>query len=121
MDGRRRRRFARLLDEREADALQRQRQAEEAVAAITDARDGAQGDDEHDPEGVTLSAEWSRWDGLHRDAEAEVLRIHAARRRLADATYGVCEGCGAEIPEGRLEILPFAALCVACAERVERR
>ncbi|MFZ4511674.1 MAG: TraR/DksA family transcriptional regulator, partial [Candidatus Nanopelagicales bacterium] len=28
---------------------------------------------------------------------------------------GECDACGAAIPEGRLEIHPWAVLCVPCA------
>jgi RNA polymerase-binding transcription factor DksA len=38
-----------------------------------------------------------------------------ALRRLDEGQYGICEGCGRSIPEERLEILPFTAVCVDCA------
>ena len=38
--------------------------------------------------------------------------IRRARHRLADGTYGICEVCGAAIPEARLEVRPWAARCV---------
>jgi DnaK suppressor protein len=34
---------------------------------------------------------------------------------VADGTYGVCEVCGARIPDGRLEARPTARTCVGCA------
>jgi RNA polymerase-binding transcription factor DksA len=30
-------------------------------------------------------------------------------------TYGVCENCGEQIPEARLEAMPAARLCISCA------
>ena len=38
-----------------------------------------------------------------------------ALRRLDEGLYGVCESCGRSIPEERLEVLPFTAVCVDCA------
>jgi RNA polymerase-binding transcription factor DksA len=73
-------------------------------------------DDEHDPEGVTLSAEWQRIDALRRAALAEQSEIATALGRIADGTYGVCVRCGKRIPAGRLEVRPMAAMCVECAE-----
>jgi DnaK suppressor protein len=35
--------------------------------------------------------------------------------KFDEHTYGVCDGCGVEIPPERLEVLPWAALCVGCA------
>ncbi|PZG13874.1 conjugal transfer protein TraR [Micromonospora craterilacus] len=40
-----------------------------------------------------------------------------ALRRMSEGTYGVCEGCGGEIPTARLEILPWACFCVPCQHR----
>ena len=43
--------------------------------------------------------------------------IAAALRRLDEGTYGKCESCGAAIGEARLEALPFARSCIACAAK----
>ena len=72
-------------------------------------------DDEHDPEGVTLSAEWSRLEGLRGAAERELLEIDAALARSASGAYGMCVSCGRPIPAARLEARPDATRCVACA------
>ena len=46
--------------------------------------------------------------------------IDEALSRVDDGTYGLCEDCGAEIAEGRLEALPFTRLCVTCQSDRER-
>jgi DnaK suppressor protein len=46
--------------------------------------------------------------------------IQAARGRLADGTFGICEDCEAEIPERRLAAIPWARRCVPCQERADR-
>jgi RNA polymerase-binding transcription factor DksA len=33
--------------------------------------------------------------------------------------YGICTKCGAEISKERLEIVPYAALCIKCAEKTD--
>jgi len=50
----------------------------------------------------------------------EIEEINAALRRISDSTYGICECCGAEIPLGRLRVLPATRFCVDCAKGVER-
>lgn len=40
--------------------------------------------------------------------------IEAAFARVRDGSYGCCRGCAKAIPVERLEILPYAALCVPC-------
>ena len=52
--------------------------------------------------------------GLATHASSRVEAIDAALARLADGTYGICLGCGARIPFGRLIVMPECALCIAC-------
>ncbi|MFG6401111.1 MULTISPECIES: TraR/DksA family transcriptional regulator [unclassified Microbacterium] len=78
-------------------------------------RADATADDEHDPEGSTLSGEWQRVDQLRRGIEGERDDIAAALTRVAEGTYGLCTVCGRPIAAGRLEVRPTAATCVACA------
>ncbi|GEP47553.1 molecular chaperone DnaK [Microbacterium saccharophilum] len=80
-------------------------------------RADATADDEHDPEGSTLSGEWQRVEALRRAARAERADVDAALQRVADGSYGVCASCGRPIPPARLEARPMATLCVACAQR----
>lgn len=43
--------------------------------------------------------------------------IARALAKLDEGSYGVCDVCGGPIPEGRLEVHPWAVRCVACASR----
>jgi len=46
--------------------------------------------------------------------------IDEALGRVDDGSYGLCEDCGADIAEGRLQALPFTRLCVTCQSDRER-
>lgn len=46
--------------------------------------------------------------------------VRAALAKLDAGTYGVCDGCGRPVPEGRLEALPWATRCVACQSQLRR-
>lgn len=83
-------------------------------------RAGLNDDDEHDPDGAPLSAEWSRLTGLADAARSKLEQVDDALARLDDGTYGICAACGKPIPAGRLEVRPFAEHCVPCAERLAR-
>lgn len=48
-------------------------------------------------------------------------QIDSALERIRLNKYGVCLGCGKEIPQARLEALPYALMCVSCAAREERK
>ncbi|AZS42563.1 General stress protein 16O [Microbacterium oleivorans] len=84
-------------------------------AALRVDRSDATADDEHDPEGSTLSGEWQRVDALRASTRDELAQVAMALARVDAGTYGVCERCGREIPAARMEVRPQATMCVACA------
>ena len=47
-------------------------------------------------------------------------QIEAALARIKNREYGTCESCGETIPDARLKALPWARVCVRCAERASR-
>lgn len=57
---------------------------------------------------------------LMESEEATLDAIELALERIEDSTYGTCEECGVRIPKARLNAIPYASLCVKCAERNER-
>lgn len=56
------------------------------------------------------------------DRESAMLKnVQAALARFDNETYGVCLRCDEDIPEKRLNALPWAAYCVKCQEIVDRQ
>jgi RNA polymerase-binding protein DksA len=53
---------------------------------------------------------------LERDIRS-LAEVELALRRLDTGRFGVCESCGEEISEARLKALPWARLCLNCAQR----
>ena len=51
----------------------------------------------------------------------DLRRIDRALVRLKAGDYGLCQNCGGEIGEKRLEVLPFADLCFGCQQDKENR
>jgi len=51
---------------------------------------------------------------------AKIKEIDDALARLAIDSYGICESCGLEIGEERLDALPFTRLCRDCQQDRER-
>jgi DnaK suppressor protein len=47
--------------------------------------------------------------------------IDESLERIKEGTYGICQQCGDEIPEGRLEVSPKAKYCAQCKEDLEKR
>lgn len=55
------------------------------------------------------------------DNSLHVLRaIDAALKRIDEGTYGTCERCGRPVEPDRLEMLPYATLCIEDKRREER-
>jgi len=82
---------------------------------VSSASAGSNIDDEHDPEGATVAFERAQLSALLRQAKAHVADVEAALARIARGSYGRCERCGQTLPDERLEALPAARRCVACA------
>lgn len=60
-------------------------------------------------------------DRLDGRTKAEIEAIDRALFKLGSGQYGRCEQCGKAITQSRLEALPTAATCMACAEAGEAR
>lgn len=106
-----------VLTDLQAHTTSRVQRLEAELEALTRARQTESDDDEHDPEGVPLSAEWSRLTGLLESAKGDVTEVEQALQRLDEGSYGVCVDCGQPIPVERLEVRPFADRCVPCASK----
>jgi YteA family regulatory protein len=56
---------------------------------------------------------------LEENSEHVLGEIEAALTRIEGGTYGICTNCGKQIPEERLEALPWATLCIDCQRNLE--
>jgi len=51
---------------------------------------------------------------------SKIKEIDDALARVADGSYGLCESCGLEIGEERIDALPFTQVCRDCQQDRER-
>jgi len=110
-----------LEEERETYVRQARDLAAEAEALASEREPGDTQFDEESGEGDTLNVERERDLALSASATQAVEEIDRALRRMDAGSYGICERCGKKIAVARLEALPFAALCIECKSREERR
>ena len=106
---------ARLVEERES-ATEAIESSKQTMADLLDARRGTQADDEHDPEGATITLQFAESSALLGNSRHHLDQVNAALGRMTNGTYGSCQLCGADIPLARLEARPFATHCVRCAQ-----
>jgi RNA polymerase-binding transcription factor DksA len=60
-------------------------------------------------------------ESLEDNAEDIGREIDAALERIDAGTYGICVSCGQQIPEERLDAVPYAVLCLSCKREEEAR
>jgi DnaK suppressor protein len=82
---------------------------------IVHATEDVSTDDEHDPEGHTIAWERQQTAALLASAKARLAELDLAIRRVEGGDYGRCEACGKPIGDERLEAIPTASTCIACA------
>jgi len=60
----------------------------------------------------------SRPDSLYARFKLNVLlpRVERALEKIDEDTYNICDDCGEEIPQARLDLVPAAVTCVGCQE-----
>jgi RNA polymerase-binding protein DksA len=56
---------------------------------------------------------------LNEDAKVIVSQINSALHRIDTEEYGVCMECGIDISKERLDAVPYATLCIECAEKAD--
>lgn len=69
----------------------------------------------------TNLAESDRAEAILTAAKARRVLVIDALTRLENGSYGQCCDCGKPVPEGRLEVKPEAARCLACQAKWDRR
>lgn len=65
----------------------------------------------------SLKFEYEKELSVERNAEDLLRKVEHALDVIELGRYGICESCGAPIPEARLEIIPYTTLCVSCAKK----
>jgi DnaK suppressor protein len=75
---------------------------------------------EFEQDGVPPSG-YEREQALTSLLDGRLSEIDSALARLDDGSYGICADCGKEIPPRRLEVYPFAILCVQCQSMADKK
>jgi len=101
--------YARLLDSKRAELLDHLRDHRQEMVLERVPEDGV------GLASLTLLEDLAV--GAYQREQQLLGEVDAALGRLREGVFGVCERCGEEIPERRLKALPWARLCLRCAER----
>lgn len=104
------------IAERRNAVVERLADVERRLAEVRTAREDWT-DEEHDPEGFTLTFEWQQAEGARAAHQAELDELDLAAARVANGSYGLCTSCGLPIPHEQLQLRPARTTCVSCADR----
>lgn len=96
----------------ERDLAENSRQANDSLESFSDSDDV--------PADIAAQASEREKDQILGQRVHQTLsQVEMALERIDDGTYGVCEMCGCEIPEARLERIPWVSTCVDCQKMLE--
>ena len=100
------------------DQLQEERERVREQLANLGRGDAADLDfDENFADSGQVTAERGEVDALSGQLSETLQDIEDALAKFDAGTYGECESCHQRIPEARLEAMPAARLCIACASQ----
>ena len=66
-------------------------------------------------DGTSIAVERLTQVAAHEQMLDQLAEVDRALEKIEESSYGTCDVCGAAIPEGRLEVHPWATRCVTCA------
>lgn len=103
------------IAQRRQEALAELEDVDGQLADLRRMRETVHDDDEHDPDGVSLSSEWSRLEGLKQTRIDALASLDEAAARVERGEGTTCSVCGGPIAPERLEARPQATTCIDCA------
>ena len=107
----------RLLEERERlQTLIDEYEAELESARMTESSSD-RSPDPGNAEAGSMKFEYEKELSLEQNTIDLLGKVDHALDRISKRKYGQCESCGKAIPIERLDVLPYATLCVECAAR----
>ena len=68
-------------------------------------------------DGTSMAVERLSQVAAHEQLQETLAEVVRAQEKLDEGSYGVCDVCGRPVPDGRLEVLPWATRCVQDAGR----
>ena len=66
-------------------------------------------------DGTSIAVERLTQVAAHEQMLVQLAEVDRALAKLDEGSYATCDVCGGPIPEGRLEVHPWAVRCVACS------
>lgn len=69
-------------------------------------------------EASSMKLEYAKELSIEQNTIDLLQKVDHALDRIAKGDYGICESCERSIPLERLDVLPYASLCVECSAKL---
>ena len=112
-------RFRKRLEEEKTrlETLIKEYERELAVARLTESSSD-RSPDPGNAEASSMKLEYAKELSIEQNTIDLLRKVDHALDRVAGGEYGICESCAKSIPVERLDVLPYATLCVECAAKI---
>lgn len=111
--------FSSLLEDERDRLLHIERELADNSRQAKDSLEGFSESDDVPADIAAQASEREKDQVLSLSVQHMLNQIEFAIERLDDGSYGICEMCSVEIPEERLERLPWVSTCVDCQTMLE--
>ncbi|MBS4030047.1 MAG: TraR/DksA C4-type zinc finger protein [Clostridiales bacterium] len=75
--------------------------------------------DNHPADVASENYERAKDISLHEKNQFVLEKVEEALKKVESGRYGRCENCGGEIPEDRLDAIPYTEFCIHCKKESE--
>jgi YteA family regulatory protein len=110
----------RLLEEQaHLERQLREVEAQDAASSQQDEQSELSGYDQHPADAATELFEREKDLAIEENFKIALEQVAEALRKIDEGTYGICDRCRKPIAPPRLEVIPYATLCIECAAKIE--
>lgn len=112
-------RFQKRLEEEKTrlELLVEEYERELEVARLTESSSD-RSPDPGNAEASSMKLEYAKELSIEQNTIDLLQKVDHALDRVAKGDYGICESCEKAIPLERLDVLPYANLCVECSAKL---
>ena len=101
---------AEIIEKQKKALLKEKSRLEKKIAKLKQYPDYGHSEDDNAKE----TADYENNLGVEEQLVFLLSKVNKGLKSIADGSYGQCQKCAKEIETGRLEIMPYAELCISC-------
>jgi RNA polymerase-binding protein DksA len=94
-------------------------EAQDSASSQQDEQSDLSGYDQHPADAASDLFEREKDLAIEENFKSALEQVVAALQKIEAGTYGTCDRCRKPIAPRRLEVIPYATLCIECAAKIE--